>query len=297
MEGILAVPVPDKQAQRVDIKLNDNLIHSANYPIGSSVTEYTPTSYTNYGRGFSKETSTGFYKSNNTGVSNSYSLMRVNFNFTEETTIRITYISYGESTFDFGAISKVDKTLSASTATDSSSNCIFWGSSNHSTAERQLDVTIPAGAHTIDFKYQKDGSVSHSPDCLKFKLAIVEEGPQPFNIDLSAIPYLRAPGEYTLQLTAEAEGYLATDPVTIIYVSEGATVEGEILNTAGTLEGETLLVNYAVVDDSTLICNVPKVEMDNDILVVSGTVEEETITTEEMIINNETIIYGTPKEE
>ena len=297
-EGILAVPVPDKNAQRADLKLKDNLIYSANYPVGEGVIDYTPTSYTNYGKGFTKESSTGFYKSGNTGVANSYSLMRITFKFTEDTTLRITYINSGESSFDYGAISKVDKTLSASySTTDSSSNCEFWGSGNHSTLERQLDVQVPAGTHTMDFKYKKDGSVDRDLDCFKFKLQIVEDGPKPFNIDLSAIPQLRAPGEYVLQLTAEAEGYIGTDPVALTYVSEGATVEGETLITAGEIDEEVFIPNYSVVDDEVLICNVPNVEIDNDALVVSGTVEDETVTAEEMIINNETIIYGTPKEE
>lgn len=298
-KGIVTVPVPDSNVQRADVTLNGVLIQSANYPIADSIRDYTPTSYTNYGSGFSKESSTGFYKSGNTS-NNSYSLMRVSFNFTKDTLIRITYINSGETTFDFGAISKVDVKLNTSYSTaDSSSNCLFWGSGSntHSTEQKSFEVIIPAGNHTMDFKYKKDGSVSSGLDCFKFKLQVRETGPQEFNLDLSDVSQLRAPGEYLLHLTGEAEGYTGTDPITITYVSEGATVDGEILNTAGTLEEETLLVNYAVVDDNTLICNVPNVEMDNDILVISGTVEEETITAEEMIINNETIIYGTPKEE
>lgn len=291
-KGIVTVPVPDSNVQRVDVMLNGALIQSANYPIADSIRDYTPT-YTNYGSGFSKESSTGFYKSNNTNH-NSYSLMRVNFNFTKDTLIRITYISYGEGSYDFGAISKVDVKLNTSYSTaDSASNCIFWGSNNHSTAERSLEVVIPAGSHTMDFKYKKDGSVSNAPDCLKFKIQVREVGPQEFNLDLSDISQLRAPGEYLLHLTGEAEGYTGTDPITITYVSEGATVDGEILNTTGVVNEETLTTEFAVFDDGTLICNAPEANIENEVLVLSGVVEDETATPEEMIINNETIIYGT----
>ena len=117
--------------------------------------------------GFTK-TSDGYYTSTNAGVNSSYSYGVFTFNNSsgkaQEITLRC--ISYGESGFDFGIISTVNKNLVQSNATDTS---YVLKSFKGTSSETPVDVTvsIPNGTSMITFKYIKDGSQHSGGDYFK----------------------------------------------------------------------------------------------------------------------------------
>lgn len=252
--GVLTIPVPDINVERADLWLNGNVVYSIDYATAMVNKEYIPTAIANYGYGFTRNASTGYYKSGNAGVNNSYSLARVTFNFAEETTITIYYINYAEANYDYGYISKVDTALLRSNSADTT-GYLFRGYGNNSSGTKTLTVTIPAGSHFIEFKYRKDSSANSGNDNFQFKIYAPQPSITTTVIDLTEIPAFDAPGDYTFQVTGEAEGYTGTDPVTLNFTRTVATVDGETLIIDGTVEEETLAVDYAVVNEETLICN------------------------------------------
>ena len=262
-ENILTIPHPDNSATKAILSMNEEEIYEINYSGASSFVdkEYTPSTITNYGSGFTRNTSTGYYRSGNAGKNNSYSLMRVTFNFKESTTIVIQYINYAESNWDFGLISKIDTTLATSYTDDGDSKCLYrgYGSANHSSTAKQLIVEIPAGAHTMDFKYRKDNSQNANNDNFQFKIYVRQRIYEPIKIDLTSIPAFKDSGTYEFQVVGGAEGYISTDPITLTYERIAPSVE---------VEGETLII-----DDET--------------------VENEILTTSLPIVNEETLIYNT----
>lgn len=294
-DGILTIPRSDPKATRAEVRLGEKIIYSNPYEPYPEKTLTVPASYRTTYTTPSNENDV-VHSMASSGSSYGYHIYRCTFKCEKPTTLVITYSQYNYTTYMCGFISKLDYKFSSNYNAESSSNCLFYGSKSSSTTvtDQKLTVQIPAGEHTIDFKWR--GYYSYTSYYFRFSLKFPSEDDAAI-VDLKEIPNLRAPGEYSLKVSCERDGYIGSDPVILPYVSEGATVEGETLITAGEIEEEVLIPNYCVVDDEVLICNVPNVEMDNDTLVVSGTVEDETVTAEEMIINNETIIYGTPKEE
>lgn len=117
--------------------------------------------------GFTK-TSDGYYTSTNAGVNSSYSYGVFTFNNSsgkvQEITLRC--ISYGESGFDFGIISTVNKNLVQSNAADTS---YVLKSFKDASSATPVDVTvsIPNGTSMITFKYIKDGSQHSGGDYFK----------------------------------------------------------------------------------------------------------------------------------
>ena len=290
-DGILTVPVPDKNVEKINLWLNDKVVYSIDYATAMVNKEYIPTAIANYGYGFTRDASTGYYKSGNAGVNNSYSLVRVTFNFAEETTITIYYINYAEANYDYGYISKVDTALARSNSADTT-GYLFRGYGNNSSSTKTLTVTIPAGSHFIEFKYRKDGSANSGNDNFQFKIYAPQLSITTAVVDLTEIPAFDAPGDYTFQVTGEAEGYTGTDPVTLNFTRTVATVDGETLVIEGTVEEETLAVDYAVVNEETLICNLASATVSGETLITNNdTVSEETLVTTNVGANGETIAY------
>ena len=290
-DGVLTVPVPDENVEKINFWLNDEVVYSIDYATAMVNKEYIPTTITNYGYGFTRNASTGYYKSGNAGVHNSYSLARVTFNFAEETIITIYYINYAEVNYDYGYISKVDTALSRSNSADTT-GYLFRGYGNNSSSTKTLTVTIPAGSHFIEFKYRKDGSANSGNDNFQFKIYAPQPSITTTVIDLTEIPAFDAPGDYTFQVTGEAEGYTGTDPVTLNFTRTVATVDGETLIIDGTVEEETLAVDYAVVNEETLICNLASATVSGETLITNNdTVSEETLVTTNVGANGETIAY------
>lgn len=113
-------------------------------------------------------TDDGYYTSTNAGVNSSFSYGVFTFNnpSTEPQEITLRCISHGESSFDFGIISTVNKNLAQSNAADTS-NVLksFKGASSATPVD--VTVSIPNGTSTITFKYIKDGSQHSGGDYFK----------------------------------------------------------------------------------------------------------------------------------
>ena len=120
--------------------------------------------------------SAGYYVSKNYHIQNSAALCKVIFNVSTETQVRLDCINSGESNYDYGIISQLDKTLSTTNSDDGSTGTTnvlknFKGSS--STKVQEVTLTVPAGEHFIYVKYRKDNSSDNGNDTLQFKVNLL----------------------------------------------------------------------------------------------------------------------------
>lgn len=114
-----------------------------------------------------------YYESTNQKIQSSYSLCKVTFNIDTETEIAINYINSGESSYDYGIFSQLDKTLSLSNSDDGSSgstNVKMNCKGDSSLEVRTITYVVPEGEHFIYIKYRKDGSADSGNDSLQFKI-------------------------------------------------------------------------------------------------------------------------------
>lgn len=112
-----------------------------------------------------------YYESQCKKIANGYAVCKVVFTGEAERDITLRCISYGESNYDYGIISQVDKTLALSNTDDGSTGSTnvlknFKGLSSPNPVD--LTITIPAGEHFIYCKYRKDGSGDTGNDSLQF---------------------------------------------------------------------------------------------------------------------------------
>jgi len=115
--------------------------------------------------------SSGYYESNNQGVANSAAVAKVNFHVPVEATITFSLINYAESTYDFGLLSEIDKTLSTNHSADNSN--VYWsGENNNSSSVQTVTYTMQPGDHYIYVKFFKDTYTDDNNDSLQFKVAI-----------------------------------------------------------------------------------------------------------------------------
>ena len=120
--------------------------------------------------------SAGYYVSKNYHISSSAALCKVVFNVSDETQVRLDCINSGESSYDYGIISQLDKTLSTSITDDGNSGTTnvlknFKGAS--STNVQTVTFTVPKGEHFIYVKYRKDSSSDSGNDTLQFKVNLL----------------------------------------------------------------------------------------------------------------------------
>lgn len=136
--------------------------------------------------GFTLNSSTGYYVSNNKGVSKSAALARVDFHVPVASTITFTYINYAEQGYDFGVFGNIDVALSddyyaagssGATITDSSYKRACNTSSYNSSSAQTLTYDMSAGDHSIWVKYSKDDASDSNNDTLQFKVAITLDEP------------------------------------------------------------------------------------------------------------------------
>lgn len=255
-ESQLTIPRPDLAATRADIKLNDILIKSINYPIHSTKTlTNRGSSYTSVTTSVNNSITTYTFKNN--GNYYGYCVYRYTFTCSQPTTAKITYSQYNYSTYNCGYISNLDKTFTVGYGTESSSNCLFYGSNSSSTTTPQTTktITIPVGTHTIDFKWR--GYYPYTSYYFTFAVDFPESQGASVTVDLLDIEQLKPSGDYLLSVTAEADGYIGTDPVVINYTRIGASVENEtLIDDTANINEETFIANYATVDNETLIYNI-----------------------------------------
>ncbi len=139
-------------------------------------------SVTNVGSyGFTLNTGTGYYTSNNKGINKSAAVCRVDFYVPVAATITFTYINYAEATYDFGVFGNIDVALSnnyyaagsnGATITDSSYMRACNTSSYNTSSTQTLTYTMSAGEHSIWVKFSKDDGTASNNDTLQFKVAI-----------------------------------------------------------------------------------------------------------------------------
>lgn len=161
------------------VDVSNQLVSHGTLSPSSAVTNITTT------YGFTYNSSTGYYVSNNNGVSSSAAVARVTFNLPVRALVTFQYINYAEETYDFGVFSKVDTALSTAawtsssnagdTTTDAGLEQIRLNTSSYNTANAQtLTYEISAGEHFIDVKYAKDQASDDYNDSLQFKITNIE---------------------------------------------------------------------------------------------------------------------------
>lgn len=116
-----------------------------------------------------KLNSSGYYESQCKGVNNGWSLCKVEFNKSGNYTIQC--ISYGENNYDFGILSTINNTLSASNTIDSSNVKKSFKGASKSTVQSVTYTGVKVGDY-IYVKYRKDSSVNNGNDTLQFKVTM-----------------------------------------------------------------------------------------------------------------------------
>lgn len=132
--------------------------------------------------GFTLNTSTGYYTSNNKGIDKSCAVARISFDLPVSATITFQYINYAEATYDFGVFGNVDVALTtnyypagsggATISETSYKKACNTSSDNTSSVQTLTYSDVSAGSHFIDVKYSKDDGTSSNNDTLQFKVTI-----------------------------------------------------------------------------------------------------------------------------
>ncbi len=150
----------------------------------SSAESYSVNNVGTYG--FTLNSSTGYYVSNNTGVDKSAAVCRVDFYVPVAATVTFTYINYAEQGYDFGVFGNIDVALnnnyyaagsSGATITDSSYKRACNTSSYNSSSAQTLTYDMSAGEHSIWVKFSKDDASASNNDTLQFRVAITLDEP------------------------------------------------------------------------------------------------------------------------
>lgn len=145
----------------------------------SSVTTSAGASY-----GFTYSSSTGYYVSQNKGVSRSAAVCRVDFELPVRCLITIQYINYAEATYDFGVFGDIDVPLSndyyaagssGATITDTDYKLACNTSTYNTSSVQTITYEIPAGSHFIYIKYSKDDATDSNNDTLQFRVSNIEQ--------------------------------------------------------------------------------------------------------------------------
>ena len=110
-----------------------------------------------------------YYESTNKGKGNSYAYGKFAFTATTACRVYVQYVSSGESSYDYGIISKVDKDLSKSTNGDTASDLVAVNAKGKpSTATKTVCIgDVDVGDHYFTAKFLKDGSVDNGNDSLR----------------------------------------------------------------------------------------------------------------------------------
>lgn len=136
--------------------------------------------------GFDLNSSTGYYVSNNKGVSKTAAVCRVDFHVPVAATITFSYINYAEQGYDFGVFGNIDVALSnnyydagsgGATITDSSYKLACNTSGHNISSVQTLTYSMTSGDHSIWVKYSKDDASDANNDTLQFKVAITLDEP------------------------------------------------------------------------------------------------------------------------
>lgn len=126
---------------------------------------------------FTYNSNTGYYVSGNKGVHNSYSLCQIDVTTTTPAIMYVDCISYGESGYDYGILSNLNKELgknynAVSTTSDIVKHTFYQKSSS---AVQTVQYNLEKNSNVfIQIKYRKDGSQNSNNDTLQFKIRFAE---------------------------------------------------------------------------------------------------------------------------
>lgn len=154
----------------------DNGVDITNQLVGNG----TPISYpsvnavTGANYGFNLNSSTGYYVSNNNGVSDSAAVARLQFNFPVMCLVTIQFINYAEAGNDFGIFGNIDSALSTDNTPDTNAKLVCNNASYNISTPQTLTYEVDSGSHYIDIKYRKNDSVNSNNDTLQFKVLSIE---------------------------------------------------------------------------------------------------------------------------
>lgn len=144
---------------------------------------YTVETIGNYGF---EMNSSGYYQSENKGISKTAAVCKVNIHVPVAATVTFSFINYAEQGYDFGVFGNLDETLSTSyyaagssgaSITDSSYRLACNTSSRNTSSVQTLDYELTAGDHFIYVKYSKDDASDANNDTLQFKVSIALDEP------------------------------------------------------------------------------------------------------------------------
>lgn len=115
--------------------------------------------------------SNGYYESKNKAKATTAAVCIVSMDLPVSCTVTFSLINYAESTYDYGLLGNIDKTLTNSASADTSN--VYWnGKNNNSSSVQTVTYTVPSGEHFIYVKYFKDSYTDSNNDTLQFKVAI-----------------------------------------------------------------------------------------------------------------------------
>lgn len=109
----------------------------------------------------------GYYESENKGKSASYALCKININNTAGCKVYIDCISSGETNYDYGILSTVDRTLTLNNIGDTE-NVFMSFKGNNSESVQTLDYGVISG--TVYAKFIKDNTGDARNDSLQFRV-------------------------------------------------------------------------------------------------------------------------------
>lgn len=147
---------------------------------GGTISDPTVTTLSGASYGFTLNSSTGYYVSNNKGIDKSAAVCRVSFDLPVRCLITIEYINYAEATYDFGIFGNIDVALNGDykpangSMPDSSYKLACNTSAYNISSVQTITYEISAGQHYIDIKYTKDDATSSNNDTLQWKITNIE---------------------------------------------------------------------------------------------------------------------------
>ena len=163
-----------------DITIKDNGTDITSQFVETQETAESYSVETTGSYGFSLNSS-GYYQSDNKGISKTAAVCRVNFHVPVEATVTFTFINYAEETYDFGVFGEIDDDLntnyypagsSGATISDSTYRLACNTSTYNKSSTQTLTYTMDPGDHFIDVKYSKDDASNDNNDTLQFKVDI-----------------------------------------------------------------------------------------------------------------------------
>lgn len=169
----------------ISVKDNGTDVTSQFVAVQESGATYSVDSVDGASYGFALN-SNNYYQSQNTGISKSAALCKVNIHVPVAATLTFTFINYAEQGYDFGVFGNIDETLSnnyyaagssGATITDNNYRLACNTSTHNKSTTQTLSYSLTAGDHFIYVKYSKDDASNANNDTLQFKVVITLDEP------------------------------------------------------------------------------------------------------------------------